>query len=448
MAPDDREQLFEKALARHLRGNKPALQGTPAQLCPDPEILAAYHERELPPEQIAFFEKHISSCARCQEALSYLQSTEPLSVDSTAQTKDGAPAEREPSVIPIARPRHARLWLWAAPAGAIAAGLLVWLALHEKPRQFEMAKNQPPVSLSPTIPRPESAPAAPQPLASKNAPAAKGLREQSSSPVRTFDATDALSQRAGTLHEPKPLHPSPALKDQRDDNAFFASNPATSTAESPALVGGAAGAISNRLESSRKKQAAPIPPPPPAARESVEVSADAVELAPQAPAAQSLAKTNSGASSSDLQSRQNQQVEQVGGMSRFRQSEMVLLANIKSPVIVLTPNKKVSWRVGHAGSIERTQDSGATWSIQASGVVTDLLAGSAPSDSVCWLVGRLGTVLRTDDSGTTWTKLQSPVTEDLVSVFAVNSRQATISSAHDSYLTTDGAVTWTKLPPE
>ena len=61
MAPDDRDRTFEKALARHLRsaassgtdGNAPG--GTPVErsidalveLCPDAEILAAYHDGSL-----------------------------------------------------------------------------------------------------------------------------------------------------------------------------------------------------------------------------------------------------------------------------------------------------------------------------------------------------------------------------------------------------------------
>lgn len=135
-------------------------------------------------------------------------------------------------------------------------------------------------------------------------------------------------------------------------------------------------------------------------------------------------------------------------MSRFSDAPQMLLANDKSPVVIATPNKKVSWRVGRAGSIERSEDAGATWSLQTSGAVSGLLAGSAPSDSVCWVVGQLGTILRTLDSGQTWTKVQAPVAEDIRSVFAVSAQQATIFTAHATYQTTDGGATWTKLAPE
>src|SRR5260370_1301533 len=112
------------------------------------------------------------------------------------------------------------------------------------------------------------------------------------------------------------------------------------------------------------------------------------------------------------------------------------------------PRRPKPKRAGQAGVIEFSSDAGKTWTLQPSGVIADLLAGSAPSDKICWIVGRSGTVLRTTDGGKHWRKLRPPAQDDLRSVFAVDARQATVSPNNGAYQTTDGGATWTKLPPE
>ena len=134
-------------------------------------------------------------------------------------------------------------------------------------------------------------------------------------------------------------------------------------------------------------------------------------------------------------------------MSRFKQNE-VRLANSVAEVTIPAPGGQISWRVGQAGIIQFSPDAGKSWIMQPSGVITDLLAGSAPADKVCWIVGRGGTLLRTTDGGAHWQKIRPPSQEDLHFVFAVDARQATVSSANAKYQTTDGGITWKKLPPE
>ena len=70
MAPDDRERNFDKALARHLRPHAPG--GADASH-PDAELLAAYHERLLAPEQMISSKEHIAGCSRCQQILAQLE---------------------------------------------------------------------------------------------------------------------------------------------------------------------------------------------------------------------------------------------------------------------------------------------------------------------------------------------------------------------------------------
>ena len=76
MAPEDRDRTFEKSLARHLR------LGASQPDCLDAELLAAYHERLLAPEQMISCKQHIASCARCQEILAQLEATDDLLVET------------------------------------------------------------------------------------------------------------------------------------------------------------------------------------------------------------------------------------------------------------------------------------------------------------------------------------------------------------------------------
>ncbi len=158
MAPDDRERNFERALARNLRAN--VTGGAPASSvgCPDAEILAAYHERLLTPEEMISRKEHIASCMRCQEILAHLEATDEILVEPADLVKDegltpqslfATASMRIPSVprassspsayevtpksaVPLEIRRRTANWRWLAPAGALAAILLVWVAAHER----------------------------------------------------------------------------------------------------------------------------------------------------------------------------------------------------------------------------------------------------------------------------------------------------------------------------
>src|ERR1700745_1380383 len=86
--PDDRDQLFEKALARQLRADSAG-----ESLCLDPETLAAYQERALSSEEMSAAKSHIVSCLRCQEILAQLETTEEIA-DSVSQPN------AQPEIVP------------------------------------------------------------------------------------------------------------------------------------------------------------------------------------------------------------------------------------------------------------------------------------------------------------------------------------------------------------
>ncbi len=81
---------------------------------------------------------------------------------------------------------------------------------------------------------------------------------------------------------------------------------------------------------------------------------------------------------------------------------------------------------------------------QPSGVLVDLLTGSATSETVCWIVGRAGAILLTTDGGRQWKLLSSPLKEDLGGIRATDALHATIWNARGTkyFVTSDGGLTW------
>src|SRR5713226_4108532 len=194
MAPDERDRRFDKALARHLRSaaspageaaGLPAVPASQGAACPDSETLAAYHERSLLPEELNSWKEHIVGCAHCQSILAQLEATDEISLQAAEQEEILAVKESEPvmaarnlesfpeaaatsqsqraaEAAPPKKSRRALLlrgarWQWLAPAGAIAAGLLVWIALHENQplalpslKAVQVATNQAPPPPPPT----------------------------------------------------------------------------------------------------------------------------------------------------------------------------------------------------------------------------------------------------------------------------------------------------------
>src|SRR5712692_6655667 len=247
MAPDERDRSFDKALARHLRSAAPA--GEAARLpeipalqsgaCPDSETLAAYHERSLLPEQLNSLKEHIVGCARCQAILMQLEATDEISLQAfeqeevvakgaapvaAARNVEAFPASAAPSqshrAAEVATPKRSRRalllrgarWQWLAPAGALAAGLLVWIALHENQplplpslKQVQVATNQAPPPAAPSV----SAAArevSPPPRAALSKPSSAGDEFAS---ANTRGAADAMksTQKLDSLARVSPSQP-------------------------------------------------------------------------------------------------------------------------------------------------------------------------------------------------------------------------------------------------
>jgi hypothetical protein len=553
MPRDDREQNFEKALARGLRSSD-AVAGND---CLDAETLAAYHDRLLDPEEMAQRKAHIASCERCQEILAQLEATdvirveadrdlmldqvvldipetepaaavperEPQSFQSQSEVEDltvaaaplaGKPAEpadpeleseiirdhkllHDPELVPTSAPAplsapsgaaapetialvsaakaapssatitfrspregRPKMVRFVAIAGALAAGLILWFVYYsDQSKQSTVALNQPApkIELPPESPAPppqagdkaENAPSselnAAAPQGSAALPAAQPQQAPAKSPSES--ATNSLDDVQKTLDAAKTLEKKsrrdasaqaqtfiPAGQDESAGALSYArANPRTAPGAGArktdpvnpvdkALAD--AKAVLQPAVNSSSTSGIPATPPPARTKMIPGVVSDSITAES---AAAPLAKQKSATASQELTS------HAANGR----------VAASLTPLSVPAPSGTTIWRIGQAGMIQRSTNSGATWSIQPSGVVTDLIAGSAYSDQVCWLVGRNGTILRTTDGGATWQELTSPSNVDLLGVFTINADSATITDAAGrAFETTSAGAHWTR----
>jgi len=204
MGHEDRERKFEQALQRYLRRDAAAArndadaQAVPnaaggAAECLDAATLAAFHEGLLLNEEMNAETEHIAGCSRCQQVLLLLEATDeiplPVEAENDLKMDDPVPLTRTPyaaaqtpsladhakpamkTPTEISRGRGFKALRWAAPAGAIAAGLLIWIVLRDnnvqtlshfenvQVAQQQSTEERPPtpraLSASPASPAPE-----------------------------------------------------------------------------------------------------------------------------------------------------------------------------------------------------------------------------------------------------------------------------------------------------
>ncbi len=475
MAPEDRDRNFDKAIARHLRSTVASSDsakqaaGTPSlrDACPDAETLAAYHERSLLPNELNSWKEHIVACAHCQELLAHLELTDdiPLHAAEEVEVFAMADAEHVPAVQQVEslprrvpareRQRASRLthgvrWRWIAPAGAIAAGLLVWIALHENEHPFpnsnevKIAKNQepavpvPPASAGGTAASPEvqlspsKPPSTADTLSSySKLPDSRGLRKQQ---------TDESRVR-GTLATPSLGREESGRKDAESDANAYVFRDEKKADLDDKLVGGV---VREKALEAKKEREAQANARMPAPAQEQNLQAQNQNISPKVPGpaplgqAKNVAKTKTATPPAPPPAPAAEAASNYGASAA---TEMVMVSDSR---LIAAPGSTFVWRPGRAGLIEFSRDGGHSWMRQPSGVLVDLLTGSATSERVCWIVGRAGAILLTTDGGEHWKLLPVPLKEDLGGIRATDALHATIWNARGTkyFATSDGGLTW------
>ena len=498
MALDGRDRTFEKALARHLRYIAPHgadFDASVAVPCPDAEILAAYHDGSLGADELALWKQHVVSCENCQLILEHL--AVPLDVAAGQQSAEQIPAAKTASAgrvqleaaansqsarsAPVTEIRPRRMNLrWLAPAGAIAAVLLVMLVversrsvLQSPSERVETSSNRQPSPVAP--PLAASSPAESDALRTKQAlskdASEEKLKEQSSAAVapagglasRVAEPKQQREQAraAANAYAQYSAH-GPAVSQQQQQRQMasgFGEGHGVSPAadkkkdeEQTMPVVSEAG----RDLSANALPAAPVPPSVPENQPSFLADDSlnrrtATKTAP-APVPAASAKPRAGVSGGAAPGAMSQTVTV--------ESSSTALMNVRADAfptapIFGPPAGNVLWRVGAAGSIEHSTDSGTSWSTQASGVSANLTTGFALSPKVCWVVGASGIILRTTDGGAHWIKISSPVAADLIGIRSTDAFHAIVSYIDDpktgavrSFKTSDGGIHWSLVSNE
>jgi hypothetical protein len=456
MAPDERDRRFDKALARHLRSAVPASQGGS---CPDSETLAAYHERSLLPEELNSWKEHIVGCANCQNILAQLEATDEISLPAAEREEvlakrsepviaarnveafPAAPApgqsQRTAGAAPPKKSRRALLlrgarWQWLAPAGAIAAGLLVWIALHENQplplpslQQVQVATKQAP---PPPPPTPSVSTAV-----TEISPSARAALKKPQSAADEFAGANTGGASGAVKSDGKQeylaqVSPSKSMADKesrlrKDAERGSSVDLLRAQEQLDRDAKTATGAIQENAEVQLQTQAANV-------QSQNQLNINSPKVAGPAPLSQTEPKKMKAASAAPAA------------------ASLEVAREIFNPRLISPPGSSFIWRAGRSGLIELSKDGGASWSRQTSGVLADLLTGSAPSDKVCWIVGRVGAILLTTDGGAHWTLIPSPLSEDLGGIRATDERHATIWNARNTknFETSDGGLTWKPAP--
>lgn len=500
MALDDRDRFFEKALARHLRYIAPAGgdSDSPASMaCPDSEILAAYHDGSLGADELSLWKRHVVSCETCQLILEHLaapldvatgqQSTEQVPAAQAAsagprQLQSTAPSQTAPSV-PVTEIRPRKMYLrWLAPAGAIAAVLLVMLVVERSrsvisgtSERVETASNRQPAPVAPPLAANSTSES--ETVRTKQAPSKDASEENAKGPASSLGsasgnvrsrASELKSQReAGRptqqtpyLYAPNSAH-GPAVSPQQQQRQMasgFGEGHGVGQAldkkkkdEAPTVP---AASEAGRDPSAKGLPAAPAPPAVPENQPSFladdSLSRSAADKTTPAPAPATSAKPRAGVAGGAAAGATAQTVTV--------ETSSTALMNVRADAfptapIFGPPAGNVLWRVGAVGSIERSTDSGTTWSTQASGVSANLITGFALSPRVCWVVGASGIILRTTDGGVHWIKISSPIAADLIGIRSTDAFHAIVwfiddpkTGATKSFKTSDGGVNWSPVP--
>jgi hypothetical protein len=435
--------------------------------CPASDTLAAYHERSLLPEEMNSWKEHVAGCARCQAILAELEASDavPLQVSENEELLPAAAAPAAGAAKPFppspeatatlpAKSRGVR-WQWLAPAGALAAGLLVWVAWHENralqlktPAQVRTASLETP-GTPPAVARDDQQVSAREvsPISKDQSAEGAAAPKKPAPEVKSLKQFEIPASRARVARSEPPADKKTGTRAATGLDSLAAANPAQNQAAQDGKAR-ASGAVSQTVEvqaltanAQQQNQQAQqnlqaqiseqkASGPNPSKNEEKTGKRKAKSLAPAYGAAATPAAEAPPPAPAPV--------------AAFNDSTVLRMAAAMRPFVIAAPGGKSLWRAGQSGMIEYSSDSGASWLRQTSKVLADLTAGSAPSDTVCWIVGRAGTILLTTDAGASWGLIHAPLAEDWGGVRATDALHATLWNLGNTKIfeTSDGGATW------
>ena len=476
MAARDEDKAMAGLLRRSLAQDAGPGSGS-GEVCPEPEMLAAYFDRALDAQETARYDLHFSRCAVCREQLAAMARA---GGDDAVEKKTAGAWDWRVG------PR------WLMPAAALVALLVIGgIALRtrkpvapanqiamSRPDALPSPNSEPPAS---SVRAPEAAPpqkAAPL-VTSENRigrPAAPSPRDAAGAAIELGEsqasdvhgATSAAGAKAGVSHantasrrgelsavgaasrepsvgQPTASQPAPMMA-QRDSSRMVRgairagkANPAAAAPATPAD------------EAATATSAAPAPVPATSAAkktdaQSVESDLSAAvqtEEAKEANAAKTkLPVTAVPARSVNGMNLTTSQMTEAANLAKLQQAQIASrLMNLQ----IATPDPKIIWMIAGPGAIERSENGGVGWKTEYLDTRELIVAGSAPTAKICWLVGTNATILRTTN-GAHWKTIPPPAETDFVRVEAADALTATVMAMDGrKFSTSDGGKSWSSV---
>jgi hypothetical protein len=466
MASREQDKTPDKAIDGLLR--RSLARTSPSQDCPAPDILAAYYERSLDPQETARYDLHFSTCAHCRAQLAAMVRAEP-EADKKEASGWGWLTHR---------------W-WFVPALATAAlALVVSVPLLRKiynpvPAQ-QVALNAPPPVAAPASESVRDAETSADGklldrLHEKTAPSAapagslQSDSEKESKDVRLVVPQAALAAKSA----PSPLKQAlaktqipdaaPVDAESRTDR-FDAAAPAPASIAASRRVapaqsagarssGSAAGGFTAQNQAQQQNQSQPAnqaqnevivqaqsqtvqveaQPAPQADSASNGVIGGVAESAPRSDSKKFSTSTTSSHAAAG-------KAAPKGAAAVRGASEAFILKVFRSP------DSDAWWRLPGNGFVEFSPNAGESWHRKLLDADAQLLTGAAPGGKVFWIVGRDGVIYLTTN-GTKWKKIAPPANADFVEISARDALFASITASDRRVFTTeDGGKTWTAAP--
>jgi hypothetical protein len=464
---ESRDRRREEALARRVGDALDQLAHREAVECPDAEVIAAYHEKSLQPDEIARWENHFATCTRCRKVLQVLAASvdAPLDEKEVARLGQLVAAARSPLEATTQKAEPARPirlnWRsrWLAPALGIAAVLAIWFVRRPP---WRTAEQNPAGNLIAQAPKSELQP-------SEEAQTKQQSAELSGTPGKNSNTDmEAAKDRAARITQSRNSPADSLAKKNPDDGSVARKMAPSSNAPENNLrdekkeksefntyqSSGAVAGLSAPAPAARAAAAPPATAPPPAPQTQAKVQstteAPPITLAPPSvsqsvqvtEAAPQVQTTNSAPSGSLSEST----VKDLPLNGRNYESLLKLDAAGEFPAQINSPSGKILWRAGKGGVIQRSTDAGRTWTSQASPLQEDWFAGAAVSDKICWIAGRSGAIARTTD-GNHWKKIAPPPTAadssgkfpDWISITASDAKNVTVTASDQRHFSTQNA---------
>ena len=369
MARPTPDEAVERLLKRSLGAHSAAGD----EVCPDPDLLAAYTDGGLSRSDALQVERHASSCAMCTQILALVVQAEP------------APSIASPGGILAAW----RMWRWAIPVATLTTVAGLWFV-----------STRPPVVRDNTAPNVGVQVAEPAREVAQEEPKIAAAPPQTYAPERVQQSqSNQQKERERSERElaksDVSIQAEPALAEKREADAL--SRDAADRRQSPA-----AAAETSAL--SARADAVAAPPPPAAAGAASERAAPA---APSAAAPQAVQSRLRAAVPSPLVRGRDGILWQALGTAIQQSSNggvtwtQEYLANRSITGGVAAASGDVVWFFGRAGLLLRRTTAG--WSPVQVPADVDIVSMEAPNANTATITLSDGRRFQTNNGGANWT---------------------------------------------